>query len=372
MAQFPLEFWTEGKGFPGTTAPLARRAEEDGWDGLAVADSQNLTGDPYLALAMAAAVTSRIKLGPGVTNSLTRHPAVTATAIATLQEESGGRAVLGIGRGDSALAHIGLAPASVKSFTHYLTRVQGYLSGADVPFEVDVDGADARPAGTLNMSDTPTLSRLRWLKYASQLKVPVHAVASGPRVIKATATVCDGVIFAVGASVSRLKWAIGLAREARTEAGLDPDTLQLGAMVPIAPHPDAQRARHLIAPTLGSYVRFSVMHGTINGPATDGQRESMTAVHRLYDMNTHVRPGPQSQAITDEVIDTFAIAGTPEDCGDRLTELADLGITKFLTIRGDTANLKDSDAEGRQQAYHHLIGTAVPRARAHRPAPVQA
>jgi 5,10-methylenetetrahydromethanopterin reductase len=50
-------------------------------------------------MAIAAHVTDRIQLGTGVTNPYTRHPAVAAGAVASIQGESGGRAVLGIGRG---------------------------------------------------------------------------------------------------------------------------------------------------------------------------------------------------------------------------------------------------------------------------------
>jgi 5,10-methylenetetrahydromethanopterin reductase len=360
MTQFDVEFWTDGKGFPGRTVPLARQLETDGWDGIVVADSQNLTGDPYVALALAAAATTRLKLGPGVTNTLTRHPAVTATAIATVNEESGGRAVLGIGRGDSALAHIGLAPATVTSFTHYLERVQGYLGGVDVPFELELDGRNAPSADTLAMAEAPKQSRLRWLKYASQPKVPVHAVASGPRVINAAARVADGLIFAVGASTTRLSWAIELARKSREEAGLDPGELLIGAMVPIAAHAEPERARNLVAPTLGSYVRFSVMHGTVNGPVTEGQRESMTNVHRAYDMNTHARRGPQTEQVTDEVLETFAICGSPQYCVDRLGELHELGVTKFLLHRGESVNLKESDPRAREQSYENLVTTVMP------------
>src|SRR5215218_1336291 len=129
------EVWTIGVAAPRSIARYAERMEADGFDGLAVVDSQNLSGDPYVALALAAKVTSRLGLATGVTNPYTRHPAATACSIASVQAVSGGRAVLGIGRGDSALAHLGLAPAPVAVFGDYLRRVQGYLRGEDVAFD---------------------------------------------------------------------------------------------------------------------------------------------------------------------------------------------------------------------------------------------
>ena len=86
------EVWATGISLPGVAVRMAQRAEADGFDGWFVVDSQNLAGDCYVALAQAAAATERIQLGTGVTNPFTRHPAVTASAIASVHAASGGRA----------------------------------------------------------------------------------------------------------------------------------------------------------------------------------------------------------------------------------------------------------------------------------------
>ena len=92
---------------------------------MGIVDSQCLSGDPYVAAALAGAATSTLKLATAVTNTATRHPAVAATAAASVQAETGGRFVLGIGRGDSALAYLGLAPAPPAQFERHLERLQG-------------------------------------------------------------------------------------------------------------------------------------------------------------------------------------------------------------------------------------------------------
>src|SRR3954467_8836303 len=160
------EFWTTGVALPRLAARFAARAEEEGWDGMVFPDSQNLAGDVYVGLAFASAATERIKLGTGVTNPFTRHPAVTASAISTLQAESGGRMVLGIGRGDSSLAHLGYAPASLAVFRRYLERLQAYLRGEEVPFD---PGGGAQPASVdhLALAASPESSQLHWLRPAS-------------------------------------------------------------------------------------------------------------------------------------------------------------------------------------------------------------
>src|SRR5437773_8976616 len=87
--------------------------EAEGVGRVWVIDSQLAMKDVYAGLVVAALNTSRIGLGTGVTNAVTRHPTVTANAIAAVAEISHGRAILGLGAGDSALQGIGLKPQKV-------------------------------------------------------------------------------------------------------------------------------------------------------------------------------------------------------------------------------------------------------------------
>src|SRR4029453_6703373 len=107
------EVWTTGIAWPGAVERAATRAEAASFDGLAVVDSQNLAGDPWVGLAPAARETEPLRLGTAVTNPVTRPPAVTAAAAVTLQVASAGRFVLGIGRGDSGAPAPGRAPGAV-------------------------------------------------------------------------------------------------------------------------------------------------------------------------------------------------------------------------------------------------------------------
>ena len=98
-----------------------------------------------------------------------------------------GRVVLGIGRGDSSLAHLGLTPADPSAFERYLIRLQGYLRGEDVPFDADGDGSGvAAASGNLGMASGPETSRIRWIAAlgSRMAKVPVDVAATGSRVIR--------------------------------------------------------------------------------------------------------------------------------------------------------------------------------------------
>ena len=222
-----MQLWITGVASPRGTARAAQAVEAAGWDGFLVVDSQNLSGDPYVALAMAAAATSRIGLGTGVTNCVTRNAAATACSIASVDRIASGRAVLGIGRGDSALAHLGRAPAKPRVFERYLRQVQTYLRGESVAFDdIDIPADIAPPLSGLALAEAPPASRIEWIADRGR-KVPVEAAASGPAVIAIAARQADRLMFALGADEARIAWGIETARKARSDAGLDPDGISV-------------------------------------------------------------------------------------------------------------------------------------------------
>jgi 5,10-methylenetetrahydromethanopterin reductase len=321
-----LEVWATGAGIPGLAARRAAAAEQAGYDGLALVDSQNLAGDCYVGLALAAKATERLKLATGVTNPVTRHPAATAAAIAAVHAESGGRAVLGIGRGDSALAHLGYAPAAPAVFEHALARIQGYLRGEEVPFEPDANLA------TLGLADAPKASRLSWLS-RDLPKVPVDVAATGPRMIAIAARLAERITFAVGADPARLHWAIETARAARRDAGLDPAGISLGAWLNVVVHDDPEQARRLGEGGLALFARFSAMHGTPVGPASEADRALLRRVHDAYDMNRHARTGSRQAALLDgDFAKRFAVYGPPAVVIARLEGLSALGLERFMIV----------------------------------------
>ncbi len=363
----PVECWTVCAPHVKGTVPLARTAEAQGWDGVTLGDSQNRVGDVYVEMALAVAATEHLRLATWVTNPVTRHPSVTAGAIATLQEESGGRCELGIGRGDSALAYLGLAPASVDYLARYIERVQGYLARDAVPFAESDQGPGLAGLSSIEVGAVPTASRLEWLDPAVA-KAPLFVAATGPRVIELAARSADAVVFSVGGDPGRLAWAIGVARDARSAAGLDPDDLVLGAHIPIGVHDDPATARALIASKVATHARISVMQGRLPGPSTPSLDADLAALRASYDMNHHAHhQSAQASAVTDQVASVWGIAGPPAYCTERLVELQELGITKFLlnntfpgTEPADELASRTRLVEEVLPAFRAAVGRAAP------------
>lgn len=325
----------------GTAVAQAERAEQLGWDGITFTDSQNLVGDPFVAVALAAAATRKLRFATGVTNAYTRHPAALANVAATVQETSGGRFVLGIGRGDTAMFHLGLEPMPVARFIESVTDLQAYLSNV----EIDCNGRE---------------SRLRFLDRCRQPKVPLDIAVSGPRMIEFGARIAERVTLAVGADPDRVAWAIDLARKAAADAGRDASAISFGAYVNVGCHPDLDAARGLISGAVAAFAHFSSMPGSTGAGLTESDRAVVAEVGRRYDSNEHLsNAAAHTAALEPQFVDRFAVVGPPGVCADRLRDLAGLGIDRFV-ITGASFR---ADRERARTSEQLLTGELLPAVR---------
>jgi len=320
------EIWTTGIPDPRTIVRHAQAAEAAGWDGFAVVDSQNLTADSWVGLALAAVETKTIGLGTAVTNPVTRLPAVTASAAASVHIASRGRVQIGIGRGDSALSHLGRAPASVAALERYLKVLQAYLRREEVDFaDLGLDTDVAPDVDALNLKTRAMASRVNIVP-EDLPKIIVEVSSTGPKVIEAAARHADRVMLAVGADKKRIEWGIATARA-------ENPNVRIGAFVNCVAAPDIDVARDLVRGGMSTFTRFSTMHGTPTGPVDDVERETMAKLIETYDMTHHTRADSRQAAVlSPEFIDRFGIVGEPAACADRLNELIDLGLDKLIIV----------------------------------------
>jgi 5,10-methylenetetrahydromethanopterin reductase len=344
---------------PHEIAARSRQAEADGWDGVKLADTQCLHGDPFVMMTAGALATERLRFSISASNPMTRHPAVAASAISSVAALAPGRVQYGIGRGDSALAYVGGAPASVAAFEQYLSAVRNYLHATPVTFESIRPWRLTADVATIQLGHAPVDSRLVWRDAAGR-EVPIVVFATGPRVIAVAGRLADRVSLALGADMARLRWATDVARRAREESGLDADSLSIGAVIPIGVADEIGRARRSVRNMVASAGRFAVISGRVVGPVTDAQREVYEAIGRSYDMNHHGGHGSQVDALTDDFIDTYAIVGSAARCVERILELVDLGIDHLML----SPPLGDASEADRRDGYQRVIDEVLPRVRA--------
>ena len=325
---------------------FAHQFEDAGWDGLAVGEAHGLIPDPYVMLAVASTATTVLKVGTSVAVPL-RHPLLAASAMATLNAVSGGRASFSIGRGDGAVKVLQQKPMPVASFERWLSRLQGFLRRE----EVEMEGVMSSMARLDDIDPSVALP-----------KPPIDVAATGPRTVEVAVKTADGVSFSVGADAERLRQSIDLVRETCRSEGRDFDSLRLGCYLQVAvTNGDDRAAREAIRGLVVTHARFSGFETKPPPGVAEAEHnryeqavETMEAVYRSTRGGTARREGgrpgeiefyPQ-EAGADELIDRFAIAGPPEYCAERLREIVDLGISRvFIGTRAVGVDLEESNSD---------------------------
>jgi 5,10-methylenetetrahydromethanopterin reductase len=307
----------------GRTARVAQKVEALGFSTLLLTDSQNLAPEVFTQLVVAAKATTRLRLGTGVTNPITRDSAALASAALSLQAESAGRMVLGIGRGDSAVQRIGKDLHPLVDFRRYIDELQGYLRG------------DSVKRGEFD-------SRLEWYRSVRLPKVPVQIAATGPKVIELAARHADAVMLAIGADVDHLGSALARARAAAREAGRAQGSVRFGAFINVVLHPDVDVARAAVRGAAASFARFSSFPGSPVSRLPAPLQSAVAFLREHYDMKDHTRQSsPHARAMEDAFVDWFALAGPPERVLPRFEALAALGLDFIYMVSASSDTERD-------------------------------
>jgi 5,10-methylenetetrahydromethanopterin reductase len=329
------EFYLRSYPVPDGIQEHAAAVEEDGWDGLLFTDTQNLSMDVFGSLYLASSATSRIKLGTAVTNLVTRHPAVVASAFATLHHVSGGRAHIGVGRGDTALELIGVKRPSAREFEVQLENLQTYLRGDPV----DVGGFE---------------SHITWLPVEGESKVAVDVFGSGPRVIDVGVRLGDRITVTVGAEPERVKWAVETARHARASTGLDPEATEVGAFVVVGVGTDQRALDELVRGNASISAHFQ--RGAVSS-LSQPDAVVVEEVTTRYDNYHHgLEHATQSETLSDDFFHRFCVIGSPDQCIEGLHRLIDLGLSHLVVVGGS----RDIDPTVRERSDHLVAKEVLP------------
>jgi 5,10-methylenetetrahydromethanopterin reductase len=290
----------------------AKYCDVHGIHSIWLADSQMIHRDVYECLALCANVSTRIKLATGVTNPITRDVTVTASAISTLNEISHGRAILGIGPGDSSVRRIGRLPASVSKLESSVEHIRMLCAGKSV-----------------SLSDEPL--SMRW----SSAEVPIFISATGDKMLRLSGKIGDGAIINVGAARRSLQNAIEKVRMGLEENNRKTNFV-LADLSFVNISEDRKEAIKSARPYVIWYWKNAPKLFEINGRSTKELDRFSQSLTQRYIENDHIHTDNWSLAlsktsfITDEMVEKFTIAGTPDDCVRKLKEKESQGIDLFI------------------------------------------
>ncbi|MCC7411259.1 MAG: LLM class flavin-dependent oxidoreductase [Gammaproteobacteria bacterium] len=286
---------------------IAEAAESLGYAGVWIADSQSVFRDAYTVLSACAVRTRRIRLAAGVTNPVTRHPAVLAGCWASLDELSDGRAILGIGVGESAVHTLGLRPARLAELEHVIGVIRHLIRGESAEH------------------DGHTL-RMPW----SQREVPVFIACSGPRSLQLAGRIADGVLFQAGAAPELVRYALDNIRTGAEQAGRRLADVRVYCRLACAVDADRDRAREAIkgyAAVAAGTLYKTVPRAYFPAPLW----RDLERMKSGYDYLEHGSDEARHRSLlTDRILDAVAVAGTPAEVIPRLETLAGLGVEAFV------------------------------------------
>jgi 5,10-methylenetetrahydromethanopterin reductase len=288
-------------------ADFSVQLEAHGVDRIWLIDSQLAMKDVYAGLLAAALRTERVELGTGVTNLLTRHPTVTAGAIAALAELSDGRALLGLGAGDSAVRGIGARPSRVAEVEAALRFFRDIFAGAAGEWE----------------------GRSFELPHAA-LRIPVQLAVSRPRMCRLAGMLADGAIIMGPVQPDLVAEQVGWVRAGAEEAGRDPSEVELSLVATMSVADDLEAALRDVRSWASAQARLLADVKELP-ESLERHRPELERAKEAYDFGEHLstRAGHQ-ETISDELVSALAIAGTPDECAAKLHGVLDAGIDRLI------------------------------------------
>jgi 5,10-methylenetetrahydromethanopterin reductase len=308
-------------------------AERAGYRRAWLNDAHTLWQDVYVHMTRVLDATSSIAVGSGVTNLVTRHFSVAASAHGTLAQIHPGRVVMGLGRGDASVHTMGVAPTGTAEFGRLTRLVRRLLRGEEVSA---VEGRDR-------------VFRIRWLQGDP---VPIMIGATGPRNLRLAGGVADIVQLEVGVTEAAVRWGIEHVRAGALDAGRDPAEVEISIVCAmwVADELDEARARCRWAAASAANHIEEVMrrpgHGMPEEMTSVVERRRAAGHRHSYDAHLD-QSEAEGSFLTDELVDNFAIAGPAERCRERLAALARLGVGEVASgfFNGELAQLRRVGAE---------------------------
>jgi 5,10-methylenetetrahydromethanopterin reductase len=284
---------------------LATVTEELGYSHIWVGDSHLIWREAYVNIAAMALNTTKVKLGTGVTNPLTRHPSVVGSAFATLEEYAPGRMIVGIGLGDSSVETMGMKPAKLAFFEKTIQQVRDLIDGKEVQLET----------GKIHVL------------FPSKRKIPIYIAASGPKMLELSGRIADGIIILVGIADDYIAHARERIAAGARAAARKPEDVKLVLWVPCAVS-DSAPAKDAVKAHVARVVAHPQPY------VLDPQEQKVLAeIRKTYDYYHHMNQAANhAEVIPDWLVDKFAIAGTVAECRGQIERLKKTGIQQIAII----------------------------------------
>ncbi len=312
---------------------LVKLSEDMGFSCAYMGDSQMIWREPYVIMGAAAMVTKKITLATGVTNPITRDLGVLAASWVTLRETVGDRVLVGIGAGDSSVETLGKKPSTLANLEKSIGILRDLMGGK-----------------TLTWPETGAEVRITYA--AGQKPIPVYPAVSSPKIHRLAGKVGDGAIVLVGVDPQFLRASRAELEAGAAEAGttLKDKNFRVVCWTPCSILDDSRAARGAVKAHVARILKRKLPF-ELDGAAMD----VVTKICEHYEYYEHMVVGtPHGDIVPDDLVERFAIAGTPSEAREQIERLAATGLVDEIAIIPHTQDPKDRDR------IIKLVGEMIP------------
>jgi len=303
-----------------------RMLDEAGVAMIGCGDSQALYHEQFIRCALAAEHTERARVGTWITNPVTRHPAVTAAAVTTVDDIAPGRAFLGVGTGDSTVYNASLKPASLKTLERFINTVR----------ELHQDGES-------QWENNPC-----YLTWADR-RIPIGMAVSGPKAMRMAGRMADIVWVCFGIQEAEIRIAKQYLEEGAKEAGRSIDDIDIWWMVQFNIAENREAALEPLMANLTTSGHIIFRYGLEGKAVPPEYQQGARDLARFYQPIKHFGNSdlPGELGLTDFLADRLAIVGNTEECIRRIKSLESHGVDQlfFYTALPDKQRLFNQLAE---------------------------
>lgn len=314
---------------------LAKMAEGLGFTHGWTFDSHVLWEEPFVIYSRILAETERMVVGPMVTNPGTRDATVLASLFATLNEMYGPRTICGMGRGDSALRYIGKKPKTLATMVESMDVIKELVAGEEVTYN-------------------DQQLKIPWIDDGWDL--PMWVAGYGPKALHTIGTHADGFILQL-ADPQVLEWTMAAVRTAASDAGRNPDDVDICVVAPAYVGDDIAHQREQLrwfGGMVGNHVADMVKRYGDDASKVPQVLSDYIKAREGYDYDHHGKAdNPSTEFVPDEIVDRFCVLGTAEDHIEKLSLLRDMGVDQFGIY------LMHDDREATLRSYGETVIPAI-------------
>jgi len=288
----------------------ARLAEKKGFES-AWATEGYFRRDALSSIMAIAMATKKIKLGIGCINPFTRNPALIAMSIATIDECSNKRLILGLGASSRHWIEdqMGIPQKSPLTYVRECVEIiRRLLTGKTVTYE-----GNAFKIREVKLGFKPVRDN-----------IPIYLASVGPQMLQLAGEIADGVLLTWGSSIEYIKYAVENIRTGAKRAGRDPAQIDVASNIIFSVDQNSRSAKNNVKPIVVRVLEGMDAEHLLRRSGLEEYVGVLNPIRKAI-AKRDVRLG--AEYVPSALVEALTVSGTPKECEEKLEKYENTGVT---------------------------------------------